>query len=404
MKSRLALVAVCVLISACSTGTKHAVTITNTPVPGLKSSANMDVVDIDQKAQRVYATDRTDSGIDVFDVSKPKASYIKTISLPASPSGVAVAPDLGRVFVGLSDGSVAFIDMATDKVLQQAPTGGKSVDLIEYSAERHEIYASNGDQGTVAAINANDGTKRMIFNLGRVSIEQPRYNPGDHLLYASSPDLGIFQIDPSTGAIKNKISLGTCHSNGMAIDPKRNQALVACRSWVLRVNLHQPSDQHAFTQVAGGDIIVYDAKVDRFLVGAPGQKPAEAAVFGGNPIDYIGAVGGDGFGNSAVYDESSGMVYVLNVRQGKAGVSGFELPTGEISWADVPVGVVAAAAALIVVVFVVMVRLGRVADPIHRRARQQPAPAPAKRRREQVPGEIRAGARSWTRKPESPQN
>lgn len=399
MKSgvRLALAAVCLLISACSTGTRSAATITNTPVPGLKSSANFDVIDIDQKAHRLYVTDRTDSGVDVFDVSTPKASYVKTISVPATPNGVAVASDLGRVYVGLSDGSVAFIDTTTDKVLQQAKTGGKSVDLVEYSAERHEVYASNADEGTVAAINANDGTKRMDFKLGRVSIEQPRYNPSDHMLYITSPDAGyIFEVNPDTGAIQNKISLGTCHSNGMAIDPKHNQALVACRAWVLRVNLHQPSDQHAFTQVAGGDIVVYDAKVDRFLVGAPGQVPKEVGVFGGNPIDYVGAVGGSGFGNSAVYDETNDLVYVLDVRQGRAGVNGFKLPTGEISLADFPPTAVGAAAALIVAFLLVMVRMGRQADPIHR-----PKPQPARRpssRREQNPGEIRAGARSWTRK------
>lgn len=400
---RLALAAVCVLLSACSAGTRSVSTITNTHVPGLgvKGSASFDVVEIDQKAHLLYATDRSDSGVDVFDISGTSAKYVKTITTPVTPNGLALAPDLGKAFVGLSDGSVAIIDTGTDKVLQQAATGGKSVDLIEYSAERHEVYAANPDEGKIAVLNAVDGTKRTVISLGTATLEQPRYDPADHLLYVTSPDAGvIFQVDPSTGVTRNKLPLGTCHSNGMAIDPKHNQALVACRTWVLRINLHDPKDQHAFTQVAGGDVVVYDAKVDRFLVAAPGMVPKEVAVFGGNPIDYIGAVGGAGFGNSAALDESHGLVYTPDVRQGVAGVDGFRLPTGEISLADIPPAAVVVAGALILALIGAVVLIGRQGDPIKR-----PAPQPARRpssKREQAPGEVRAGASRWTRKVEPP--
>src|SRR5579864_7755911 len=74
------------------------------------ASASFDVVEIDQANHRLYAADRA-GGIDVFDVSSPHGKYLQEISLPASPNCLALAPDLGRLFAGLADGTVAIIDV-----------------------------------------------------------------------------------------------------------------------------------------------------------------------------------------------------------------------------------------------------------------------------------------------------
>lgn len=66
-----------------------------------------------------------------------------------------------------------------------------------------------------------------------------------------------------------------------------------------------------FTKVKGGDVVSYDAKVDRFFVGAPKNKPASAVgIFGGTPIAFIMSVATSGGGHSAAYDETNGIVYV----------------------------------------------------------------------------------------------
>src|ERR1700692_3982119 len=91
-----------VLISACG---DSSVAVTSTPIPGATGSgASIDVIDIDQAAHLLYAADRTDQGVDVFDISSPRAKYLETIHMPASPNGLAIAPDLGRLFAGTSNG------------------------------------------------------------------------------------------------------------------------------------------------------------------------------------------------------------------------------------------------------------------------------------------------------------
>ena len=92
------------LLAGCgSTG----VQTTHSAVPGLSAKpASFDDLEIDQAAHRLYAADRTDTGVDVFDISGPAAKFVKTITLPEAPNGLALAPDLSRLFAGTASGAV----------------------------------------------------------------------------------------------------------------------------------------------------------------------------------------------------------------------------------------------------------------------------------------------------------
>lgn len=373
-------VAVTLLTTACGAATVPAPTITDTTVPGLAGlTASMDVVEIDQGAQRLYAADRTDQGIDVFDTATNPASYTKTIMLPAAPSGLAIAPDLKRAFAGMSNGSVAIIDVdpfssKPDTVIQTVPTGGKLVDLIDYSSKLHQVFASNGDQGTMVSIDATTGLVVTHFQVGH-TVEQPRFNPGDGMLYVTSPDANaLIKLDPASGTIKSTLKLSQCYPSGLAINPSLDQAVIACHDFVIRQNLRDTGDVEAFGQVTGGDVVSYDAAADRFLVAAPHASPSAVAMFGGNPIGYIASVTTGAGGNSAAYDEASRMVYTPETRSGKGGLAGFQAPTGGIDMASqLPSLGILGAIMLLVVLF--GLRVARWADPIHR-----PQPEPRRER------------------------
>lgn len=371
------MVAGLLFVSACTVGSSSPTTIVESGIPTLKTAASFDVVGIDQAAHRLYAADRTDSGVDVFDVSTPPATYLRSITLPASPNGIAVAPDLGRVFAGMSNGSLAIIDTTTGTVIKQVPTGGKSVDLIDYSSDQHQVFASNGSEGTIASIDARAGAVTAVFQVG-YALEQPRFDPADRMLYVTSPDAGaVFQLDPTTGKIKNKLPVGGCLPHGLAINPKLKQAMIACPSSIFRMNLANPSDAELFTDVTGGDIMTYDATVDRFFAAVPSTGRSSASVvglFGGNPIAYVTSVNTGAGGNSAAYDESNGVVYTPDTRAGKAGLAGFKLPSGEPSFSVSPLAV-AELAGVLAVIMLIMFVVGRLADPVRR-----PAPLPSRRR------------------------
>src|SRR5579864_2738720 len=380
--------AAALLVSACGGAP---VAITHSTVPHLAGGVGaFDVIEIDQKAHRLYAADRSDSGVDVFDTSQSPARFVTTVTTSADPSGLAVAPDRGFVYAGLSDGSVAVIDTMTDALVKEVPTGAKSIDLIEYAAEAHAVFAASGADGTIAKVDAQSLAVAGVFKIGS-ALEQPRFNPADHLLYVTGSGAdALFRLDPNTGRVVDKLPLNGCSPRGLAINPKQDQALIACSSWVLRMDLRNPSDLHAYTQVGGGDVIIYDAAVDRFFVAAPGAQPSEVAVFGGSPIDYVTSVNTGGLGNSAAYDEASHVVFTPDVIPGRAGLDEFKAPAGDLFF-SIPTSAVALFGGLIAAALVFLFVIGRLADPIRKPVPAAPPAAP-------VGATVRPGARKWSRK------
>ncbi|HYM97019.1 MAG TPA: hypothetical protein VET26_06955, partial [Candidatus Sulfotelmatobacter sp.] len=205
MRSLVGLATVLLLLAACRVAPD--IRISNTTIPTLKGqAASFDNIDVDQKAHRLYVADRTDLGVDVFDIKSAQPTFVTTVGLPASPNGLAVAPDLQRVFAGLSDGSVAIIETeaTTPTFLRAVQTGGKEADLLDYAAAGHQVFASNGIDDTITMLDGSSGAVTNHLKVG-YALEQPRYNSADGLLYVTSPDAGaLFALDPNSGAIRKK--------------------------------------------------------------------------------------------------------------------------------------------------------------------------------------------------------
>ena len=352
--------------------------VTNTPVPGLAGkAASFDNIEIDQANHRLYVADRTTQGIDVFDLSTSGARYMQTVPLASSPNGLAIAPDLATLFVGTAAGSVAVIDINNASpllymVTTEVPTGGTSVDLLDYDASQHLVYASNGADGTIRTIDAQTMKMKATFHVGQ-ALEQPRFNKADGMLYVTSPIAdALFQIDPADGTIKNKFALAGCQPTGLAINPTANQALIACKATVMSWNL-RTGKSHVFSEVVGGDIVSYSAKVDRFFVASPHTtRPSVVGIFGRNPISYVASAATAGRGNSAAYDETNDVIYTPDTRLGSAGIASFSLSASQTPLSYLPS--LSFFAVLLAVVGLLFYFVGRSADPVRRLEAEPKAP------------------------------
>jgi len=345
------------------------VRIANIPIaPTASGAGNFDDLVIDQSGHRLYAADR-DRGIDVFDISTPNARFVQAITLPSAPNGLALAPDLGRLYAGTSDGSVQVLDInptssTAGKLLPQIQTSGKEVDLLDYSPSRHELYASNGPEGTLAIIDTSKNAVTVQVKVG-YALEQPRFNPADGMLYVTSPDAdALFAIDPVTKAIKSKNALGGCQPIGLAINSRADQAVIACANWTLGWDLRD-STAHTFNQASRGDVVRYDQAADRFLVASPGQiNTSTVAIFGGSPIAYISSVVTGAGGKAADYDETNRLVYTTDLRPNRVGLAAFPIPDGAPTLSSLMS--LAPLAALLPLVVLVLFIVGRQADPVRR--------------------------------------
>ena len=364
-----------VLGSACGSAQ---IQTTQAHVPSIAGKpSSFDDLEIDQAAQRIYAADRTDSGIDVFDVAGAQPRFLATIKLPSPPNGLAIAPAALRLYAGTAAGTVEVIDTATLAVSSEIKTGASEVDLIDYAAGPNLLFAGTGVDGSVLTIDA--ATDRIIAT-GKVGkpVEQPRFDPASGLVYVAAPELdALVGIDPRSGAVKRTLKLNGCIPTGLAIKPAYGSALIACRKSVWAYDL-RAAKGNDLGRVADGDVVQYFAAVDRFFVTSPHEQvPTVVGMFGGDPVAYVGSLNIGGGGNAAVYDLKNDSVYTSDPRAPSGGLTGFRMdgsrPVPLLQSALETVGPFVLLALLVVPLWLF---LGRRADPVSRRA-PVPRGAPA---------------------------
>ena len=310
------------------------------PIAGMTLSS--DGADIDQDSHRMYVTDRTvdTGGIDVLDTSQGTATYLGMIPLAQRSSGVVVAANIHRVFVGLANSTIGVIDTdpaspSHNLLVSEISTGGTGrVDLVGYDPMHKEVWGANNGEGFISVVNAVTGQViRSYADLGD-NLELPVFNPADGMMYFTASGRNqLLQIDPVSHELLKSMDVGDqCGPNGFAINPKTNQALLGCSSRADR--LHTAVWDFASQQVVqtiegvgNGDLVAYDPTVDRYFFGA--TKAADGSVSmaissGGPEVKLLGTV--PVTGNAPMFDALHKMVYSADTLPGEAGLFAFSLP------------------------------------------------------------------------------
>jgi len=314
------------------------VPVSRIPIPPIAGkTASIDILEIDQASHLLYVTDRTDTGLDIFDVSTACARYLKTIDLGSGPNGVVVAKNVNKVFTTLNDSTIAIIDISTpgsEKVLTKLSTGGKKrADELDYDPKDQKIYAANSDDGIVTVVDAaTNAIIKKFDNLGD-ALEQPRYDPTDGMFYMTSSDQNaIFQFDPTKDVLVKKFDLGgKCAPNGLAINPTTNHAFLGCSSRSANVgvewDLTVGKAVATFDQAGAGDAVFYSAKADRFFFAASNfNRGAVMAIFTGNPVKFVTAIPTAVGSHGVAYDETNGIIYTQDQNPNEGALFSFAPP------------------------------------------------------------------------------
>lgn len=283
-----------------------------------------DGIEADQANHRIFLADRKDSGIDVIDTSGATPKFLGTIDLGAPSNGLAFAPDRHRLYAGIEGGSLAVVDMNKGsatylKKIDEVKVDPATADLIDYSPKTGRVYVSTAEGGKVVVVDA--ATDKVVDNYDlKTPLEQPRYNPADGKLYVTAHGANyLLQVNPADGSVTRRYTLSArCRPNGLAINPGRQLALVACGSSVVLIKLDTGLNSISL-KVPGGDIAAYDARLDRFTVGsAHGPRDSSIAVMDGHG-NFVGSVPAASNSKGAVFDDASGLVYAV----GAAGLLSF---------------------------------------------------------------------------------
>src|SRR5256886_285504 len=212
-------------------------------------------------------------------------------------NGVVVAKNVNKLFAGLNDSNVAIIDLTSLTLIAKVNTGGKGrADELDYDPKDNKIYVANSGDGFVTVIDATTNAIVHKFdNLG-AALEQPQYDSADGLMYMTSSDQNaVFVFDPAKDVLVRKDVLAIlCSPQGIAINPKTNQALLGCNvgragstgtSLTVAWDLAKRIFVGVFGQVGSGDSVTYSAKTDRFYFGAHNfPHGSSIGIFSGSPI------------------------------------------------------------------------------------------------------------------------
>jgi hypothetical protein len=275
------------------------------------SSGSFDGAELDQTSRLMYLADRTDKGIDIVDLSSANPRFVGTLALGAAPNGLALAPDRHRLYAGLGTGVVAAIDVDPKSkkfrsVVDRLQIDKANADLLDYSAADRRLYAGAGSD--VVVVDASTDTVQGRLAIG-VPLEQPRFDPADGNLYVTAAGGNpLLQVNPSTGIVTRRFALAGCRASGMAINPARQVAMVACSGSMVLFNLKSGATSVS-RAVAGGDIVTYDSGLDRFVVASPhGLHDSALGVFYGDGT-FLGSVAATPAAHAAVISDHDGRVY-----------------------------------------------------------------------------------------------
>ena len=316
-----------------------ALALPNVVIPPVQGkTGSFDIMEVDQAAHRLYVADRTDTGVDVFDVSSPAARYLKTIPAGTGTNGVSVAKNVNKLFVTTNDSRVLIVDVNPpsphyDTVIASLSTGGKKrTDELDYDPRDRKMYVANSDDGIVTAIDAvgNRIIKRFL-NLGD-GLEQPRYDAGNGMMYLTSSDQNaVFQFDPARDVLVKKFDVGAaCNPNGLGINPKTNQALLGCSNKKTPMaalwDLNAGKVIQTFTQVGAGDMMLYSPQADLFFFAASNYPPAPVmGVFTATGVHWVANIPTLRGAHAVAFDETNHVLYTINQAPNQAGLIAFWL-------------------------------------------------------------------------------
>ncbi len=209
---------------------------------------------------------------------------------PSCPSGIQVAPDLRKLLVTDRGSRVFIYDISATATPQTPlatlilPNGASGADELEYDPVNHRAYVANGSghfpppigtlQVSVADVAANVMLGAIV--IPTVSLEQPRFNPVDGMVYQVDSGRNLLlRIDPTQGTVgavvaSFPIPCPVSGPTGLDIDPLTNVGLVGCGAGdpTPILDLGTGNVLQTFPQLGGEDGLYFNNNTRRWYTGS----------------------------------------------------------------------------------------------------------------------------------------
>jgi DNA-binding beta-propeller fold protein YncE len=234
--------------------------VADVPLPG--GQTRFDYQDIDASHGLLVVAHMSNDSVLILSLAD--GSVKKELSNISTPRGVAVAPDIGRIFVTSTPNQLVMIDSETLTEVGRVTTGS-APDGVAWDPVDQMVGVSDQGQGALSLLaNAGNGTRTHVAlgsETGNVVYDATRQRFWIAVVGGSSPN-ELVAVDPKASAVTARIPVPGCEgAHGLRLHPDGRSAFVACEdnSRLARVEL---DNDHAVVTAAAGsgsDVLSVDS-------------------------------------------------------------------------------------------------------------------------------------------------
>lgn len=224
--------------------------VADVPLPGAPN--RFDYQDIDAARGLLVVAHMNDNAVLILSLAD--GSVKKALPNIPTPRGIAVASDIGKIFVTSSPHQLVIID-STSLAEAGRVTTGASPDGDAWDPDNQIVGVSDQRDGALSLIaNAGTGARTAIAlgsETGNVVYDASRKHFWITVVGGASPS-ELVEVDPKRAAITTRIPLDGCSgAHGLRLHPDGQSAFVACEDndRLARVNL---GNGHAVVTAATG--------------------------------------------------------------------------------------------------------------------------------------------------------
>ena len=196
-------------------------------IPLAGPSGRLDHATLDAKHGRLFVANMANASLDVVDVKAGK--LIKQIPGQKGIQGIAYAPDLDRIFVGVGDDGVCNVFDGSDYKLLKSVASLPDADNVRYQPDTHRVYVAHAEK-SILVLDA-----KTLENLAEIKVpgqpESLQLEARRPRLYLNVPSAGeVAVIDTDKNAVVDHYKVKSAGNNyPMALDEAGRRLFVGCR-------------------------------------------------------------------------------------------------------------------------------------------------------------------------------
>ncbi|MGH7280535.1 MAG: YncE family protein [Polyangiaceae bacterium] len=243
--------------------------VSDVALPG--AATRFDYQDVDSANGHLIVAHMNDASVLILNLSDGSVAKL-LLDIP-TPRGVAIAPDLERIFVTSSPAQLVIIDSRTLAEIARVPTGN-APDGVGYDPTDQIVGVSDQGDGAVSLIASGGSGKRTQVRLGSET-GNVVFDGARHVFWAavamSAPPDQLVSIDPVAATVTTRIGLPGCSgAHGVRIDPDGHTAFVACENndMLARVDLDGAHSIATAPTGSGPDVLSIDPGLGWIYVAA----------------------------------------------------------------------------------------------------------------------------------------